>query len=231
MVEYHATIKALPLSERPRERLRDQGADSLSNSELLAILLRTGTATENALEIASRLLAYFGGLPGLMKTSFDELRSQHGMGEAKVAQIKAALELGKRLVSFQGEERVVVKSPADVARLLLSEMSYLEQEEMRVVLLNTKNHVMRVSSVYRGSVNKSIIRVGELFREAVRLNSPAIIVVHNHPSGDPTPSDDDIQVTGELVRAGKVLDIEVLDHLIVGEQNYVSLRERGLGFS
>lgn len=229
-VEYHLRIKELPAGERPRERLRESGPTSLSNSELLAIILRTGTAWENVLALAARVLARFGGLVGLARASFGELCAERGIGEAKAAQLKAALELGKRLVSTQPEERAVVRSPQDVANLLMAEMGFLDQEQLRVVLLNSKNQVISVTEVYKGSVSTSLIRTSELFREAVRENCPAIIVVHNHPSGDPTPSREDIQVTKQIVAAGKLLDIEVLDHLIIGQQRYASLKERGLGF-
>ncbi|MFQ5827206.1 MAG: DNA repair protein RadC [Dehalococcoidia bacterium] len=229
-VEYRPLIRDLPASERPRERLKDRGADHLSNAELLAIILRTGIPAESVLNLATRLLARFQGLGGLARAGFGELCAQRGMGEAKAAQIKAALELGKRLFSLQPEERATVKSPQDVANLLLAEMGFLEQEELRVVLLNTKNQVLAVPEIYRGSVNTSLIRVSEVFREAVRQNSPALVVVHNHPSGDPTPSPEDIQVTEQIVEAGRMLDIEVLDHLVIGQQRYVSLKERGLGF-
>jgi len=231
MVEYHPRIKELPSGERPRERLRGSGSASLSNSELLAIILRTGTAWENVLGLAARILARFGGLVGLARASFGELCAERGIGEAKAAQLKAALELGRRLASTQPEERVVIRSPQDVANLLMAEMGFLDQEHLRVVLLNSKNQVIAVPEVYKGSVSTSLIRASELFREAVRENCPAIIVVHNHPSGDPTPSPEDVQVTEQIVAAGKLLDIEVLDHLIVGQQSYASLKERGLGFS
>ncbi len=230
MVEYHPKIKELPIWERPRERLKEEGPSSLSNSELLAILLRIGTASENALTLATRVLTRFGGLVGLSKASFGELCSEAGMGEAKTAQLKAALELGRRLVSTQSEERTVIRSPQDVANLLMAEMGFLDQEQLKVVLLNTKNQVITISEVYKGNVSTSLIRASEVFREAVRENCPAIIVVHNHPSGDPAPSAEDIQITEQLIEAGKTLNIEVLDHIIIGQQRYVSLKERGEGF-
>ncbi len=231
LVEYHPTIRDLPTAERPRERLRDRGASTLSNAELLAIVLRTGTASENALNLASRMLARFGGLVGLARAGFRELCAERGLGEAKAAQLKAALELGRRLLAEQPEERVVVRSPQDIANLLMAEMGLFEEEHLRVVLLNTRNQVMAVPEVYRGSVNTSLIRVSEVFREAVRGNCPALVVVHNHPSGDPTPSSEDVRVTEQIVKAGKLLDIEVLDHLIIGQQRYISLKEQRLGFS
>jgi DNA repair protein RadC len=229
-VEYQPLIRELPAQERPRERLKKYGAASLSNAELLAIILRTGAASESVLNLSAKLLARFGGLSGLAKAGFGELCMERGLAEAKAAQLKAALELGRRLLSTQPEERLAVRSPADVANLLQAEMSLLEQEELRLVLLNTKNQVLAISQVYKGSVNTSLIRVSELFREAVRENCPALVVVHNHPSGDPTPSPEDIKITEQIVKAGKLLDIEVLDHLIIGHQRYVSLKERGLGF-
>ena len=229
-VEYHTLIRDLPATERPRERLRDSGAAALSTSELLAIILRTGAAKESVLSLSSRLLAGYGGLAGLARASFAELCNEHGLGEAKAAQLKAALELGKRLSSAQPEERAVVRTPQDVANLLMAEMSLLEQEHLRVLLLNTKNQVLGMPEVYRGSVNTTMVRESELLREAVRQNCPALVVVHNHPSGDPTPSPDDIAMTRKLVEAGDLLDIDVLDHIIIGEGRFVSMKERHLGF-
>jgi DNA repair protein RadC len=230
-LEYHTLIRDLPASERPRERLRDYGPQALSSAELLAIILRTGTNRESVLSLASRLLSQHQGLAGLARVSFAELCQERGLGEAKAAQLKAALELGRRLSSSQPEARAVVRSPADVANLLSAEMGLLEQEHLRVVLLNTRNEVLGIPEVYKGSVNTSLVRVGEVFREAVRRNCPAVVVVHNHPSGDPAPSADDLSMTRQMVEAGRLLDIEVLDHLIIGHGRYVSLKEQGLGFS
>ena len=153
------------------------------------------------------------------------------LGEAKTCTLKAALELGRRLMLDPGQERVQVRSPHDVAGLLMLEMQNLEHECLRTVLLNTKNMVIAAPTIYQGSVNQTSLRVGELFREAVRHNATAMIVVHNHPSGDPTPSPEDVAVTRTLVEAGKLMDVEVLDHLVIGRQKYVSLKERRLGFS
>jgi DNA repair protein RadC len=229
-VEYRPTIRDLPVSERPRERLRERGAAALSSAELLAIILRTGTPSDNVLALASRALARFGGLAGLAKASFGELCGERGVGEAKAAQVKAALELGRRLLSTQPQERATVQSPQDVANLVMAEMDLLDQEHLRVLLLNTKNQVLAMPEVYKGNVNSTLVRVGELFREAVREGCPALIVVHNHPSGDPTPSRDDVEMTRQMVEAGQLLGIDVLDHIVIGRQSFVSLRERGLGF-
>lgn len=230
-VEYHPTIKEMPTGERPRERLANYGAGAMADYELLAILLRTGMQGENVLNLAQRLLTKYRGLGGLARSSFGELCRERGLGEAKAAQVKAALELGKRLLVAAPEERPQVKSPSDVANLLMLEMSYLEQEHLRTILLDSKNHVIGIPTIYQGSLNATSLRVGEVFREAVRANSAALIVVHNHPSGDPTPSPEDAQITRLIVEAGRLLDIEVLDHLVIGHQRYVSLKEQKLGFS
>jgi DNA repair protein RadC len=228
---YHATIHELPPSERPRERLQHFGAGALNNGELLAIILRIGVGGESVLDLSRRLLVSFGGLSGLARASFGQLINTHGMGKAKSAQLLAAFELGKRLLVASPEERPQITSPADAANLLMPEMGLLEREHLRTLLLDTKHHVVGSPTVYQGNVNTSVIRVAEVFCEAVRHNCAAIIVAHNHPSGDPTPSADDVRVTEQMVQAGKLLDIEVLDHLIIGRQRYVSMKERGLGFA
>jgi len=230
VVEYHPTIKELPTAERPRERLQSYGPGALSTAELLAIILRTGVGGQNVLNLSMNLLARFGGLGGLAKASLAELRREKGLGVAKACQLKAALELGRRMLIASPDERPQVRSPADAANLVLLEMAFLEQENLRVILLDTKNMVDGIVTVYVGNVNAALVRVAEVFREAVRRNSPQLIVVHNHPSGDPTPSPEDVQVTEQIVSAGKLLDIDVLDHLIIGRQRYISLKERGLGF-
>ncbi len=228
--EYRTLIKEMPKSERPRERLELYGEAALSNAELIAIALRTGSRTENALGLAQRLLTAFQGLGGLAQASVRELCEVSGIGPAKAAQLKAALELGRRLILSSGDSRPRITCPADAANLFLAAMSTEAQEQLRVMLLDSRHRVQRMSVVYVGNVNTSMIRVAEVFRQAVKDNSAAIVVAHNHPSGDPTPSPEDVRVTEQMVRAGKMLDIEVLDHLIIGKQRYVSLKERGLGF-
>ena len=228
--EYNPTIKDLPSSERPRERLLHHGAGAVSTAELLAIILRTGTREENVVRVAQRLLGTFGDLGGLARASASELTAEKGLGPAKVAQLKASLELGRRLLVQSPDDRPQIRSPADAANLVMSEMSWLEQEHLRVMLLDTKNRVLDTPTIYVGSLNTSLIRVGEVFREAIRANCASLIVLHNHPSGDPTPSPEDVAVTRQIAEAGKLLDIEVLDHLIIGQQRFVSLKERGLGF-
>lgn len=229
-VGYRLTMKELPSSERPRERLLQYGANALSTAELLAIILRVGTLDENAVQLAQRLLVAFDGLVGLVRADVEELTHTRGVGPAKVTQIKAALEMGRRLALECPEERPQIRSPADAANLVMTEMGLLEQEHLRTMLLDTKNRVLSTPTIYVGSLNTSLIRVGELFRAAIRANCASIIVLHNHPSGDPTPSPEDVAVTRQLVEAGKLLDVEVLDHLVIGRQRFVSLKERGLGF-
>ncbi|MCH8818031.1 MAG: DNA repair protein RadC [Chloroflexi bacterium] len=223
-------IRDFPVSERPRERLRHYGAGQLSNAELLAILFRTGMQGENVVAMATRILARFEGLATLSRTSFDELCAEKGLSEAKACQLLAALELGRRVSSLSPEDRVVISSPKDIANLFMAEMSSLEREELRVLLLNTKNQVIGVERLYRGSVNSALVRPAEVFSAAVRRTCPAIAVVHNHPSGDPAPSPEDVSMTARLIEAGEILDIEVLDHVVIGAQRYVSMKERKLGF-
>ena len=223
-------ISDLHEADRPRERLAALGPQALTNAELLAILLRVGVQGENAVEVGQRLLKKFNGLNGVHRAPFKELMDQHGLGEAKAAQIKAAIELGRRLTLEAPQERPAINSPADAAALIQYEMSALEQEHLRVILLDRRNRVLEVVEVYKGSVNSSQVRVGELFKDAIRANASAIIVAHNHPSGDPTPSPDDVAVTRAIVQAGKLLDVDVLDHLVIGQAKWVSLKERGLGF-
>ena len=220
----------LPTHDQPRERLARLGAGALSDAELLAILLRVGTNGANVLQLAYQVLAECGGWAGLQLLDFNDLCQRHGIGTSKAASIKAALEIGRRLARSGIDERFPIRSPADVATLLMVEMSHLDQEHLRTILLDTKNRVQQINTVYIGSLNSATIRVGEVFKEAVRRNSADIIVVHNHPSGEATPSIDDIEVTRQLVAAGRLLDIELIDHLIIGRGQYVSLRERGLGF-
>ncbi|MDI3339719.1 MAG: DNA repair protein RadC [Sphaerobacter sp.] len=227
---YHLTMREMPPDERPREKLRLRGAAALTNAELLAIILNTGVRGETVVDVATRLLVEHDGLPGLARTDFDELCRARGLGEAKAAKLKAALELGRRLSVAQPEARPQVRTPEDIYAIAGSDMVALDQEQLRVLLLDTKNRALRTVTLYQGSVNSAQVRVAEVFRDAVRLNAPAIAVLHNHPSGDPTPSSADVALTVELVRAGQLLGIDLLDHLVVGHNQFRSLRRLGLGF-
>jgi len=220
-------IRELLTTDQPRNRLLAHGASALSDAELLAVI--TGVS---CLETTQRLLITAGGLRGLQALSMTELQQLvAGISVGRVAQLKAAIELGRRIARGDQAQRRQIKSPSDIADVLLLEMSHLDQEHLRTVLLDTKNQVQTICTVYIGSLNASLVRVGEVFKEALKRNSAALIVVHNHPSGDPTPSPEDVLITHQIVAAGKLLDVDVLDHLVIGQGRFVGMRERGLGFA
>jgi DNA repair protein RadC len=223
---YRPQVKDLPTRERPINRLQHVGPTAVSTAELLACLL----LTPNALDQAQQLLARFDGLPGLVRASVTEITEVDGIGPANASRIKAALEFGRRLNLTAREDRPKVGSPSDLAVMLLPEMTHLEREHFVLVSLDTRNQVLDKRTLYVGSLNATHIRVAEVFQEPIRRNAAAIIVAHNHPSGDPSPSPDDVNVTRQIRAAGELLSIELLDHLVIGDQRYVSLRERGLGF-
>jgi DNA repair protein RadC len=228
---YRLMLREMAPDERPREKLKLRGPAALSDGDLLAIILNTGIVGETVTDVSQRLLAQHGGLRGLFRMDLAELARVRGLGDAKAVRLKAALELGRRLAALSPEERPQVGSPDDVANLLQIEMAALEQEQLRVVLLDTKHCILGTRTVYQGSVNQAQVRVAEVFRDAVRQQATAIVAVHNHPSGDPTPSAADVALTVELVRAGTLLDIELLDHLIIGQGRWISLKRLGRGFA
>ncbi len=227
---YVPMIRDLASHDRPRERLMRVGETAVSSTELLAIIMRTGVGGENVLRLAERLLTHFQDLPGLARASISELTQVKGIGPAKAVEIKAALELGRRLMAAAPQERPTVTSPSDAANLLMAEMMFLEKEHLRLITLDTRNRVINTPTIYVGSLNTSVIRISELFRAAIKDNAAAFIMAHNHPSGDPSPSPEDVNVTRQVVQAGKLMDIALLDHIIIGRQRFVSLKERGLGF-
>jgi DNA repair protein RadC len=221
-LEYRTTMRGMPASERPRERLVALGSRVLTDAELVAILLGSGTRSQTALEVARSLL-HRGGLRVLAQASVEELARQHGIGAARACVLKAAAEIGKRLTTMS-TERAIITSPGDVGDLLMEDMRYLDREHFRIVMLNTKNQVLAVESVAVGSLNAAIVHPREIFKAAISKSAAAVVLVHNHPSGDPTPSQDDIQITKRLVDAGRLLGIEVLDHVVIGDNRYLSLR-------
>jgi len=227
---HRRSIRELPAAERPRERLALRGVGGLSTPELIALLWGSGTRGVSAIDLAAEALARHDGLAGLATATELELVSLPGVGAVRAAQLTAAFELGRRLMADWPAGRWTVRAPQDVADRLVLQMGRLEREELRVVLLNTKNVVQRVVTIYQGNVSSSLVRVGELFRDAVRINAAGAILVHNHPSGDPTPSPDDLHLTAEALAAGRLLDIELLDHLVIGHDAFVSLRDRGIAF-
>lgn len=220
-------INEIPSSERPREKLLFYGAQFLSNEELLAIILRTGNKDLNVVELSYRIIHSVGGLNGLFKASAKELMEVKGVKEAKATQILAMCELYKR---FKVSELIQVKisKPSDVAELVLDELRMLRQEVLLLITLDTKNKVISKKEIFKGGLNSSLVHPREIFREAVKDSAASIIICHNHPSGDPTPSKDDINITTRLKECGKMMGIELLDHLIIGDNRFISLKEKDI---
>ncbi len=230
-------IKDLPISERPRERLAQHGAESLSNADLLAILLRTGLRGQSAVSVAEQLLARFGRLDNLARASLAEIRSVRGIGLDKAIAVKAAFTLAQRMARDMAAESPLLDTPERVADLLREDNRLYEVECFQVVLLNTRRRLMRVEKLSQGTLDTLLVHPREVFRAAIAAGAAAIVVAHNHPSGDPTPSEQDIKVTRDLIRAGQLLKIEVVDHVILGRRtaershDFVSLRELGYFYS
>jgi len=226
--QYRVAIKDMPEGLRPRERLLNEGPQSLSDFELLAIMLRTGSADASAMDLATGLLGHFGGLRQLLDASVEELSAFKGVGPAKVAQIKAALELGRRIAIATAWDRPAIKSPENAAALVMEEMRHLDREHFWALLLNAKNQVLAKEVISIGTLNFSAIHPRELFKAAIKRSAAGVILVHNHPSGDPTPSRQDIEATARLVEAGNIIGIDVLDHLVVGDNKFTSFKAQGL---
>lgn len=224
-------IKDLPEGERPRERMKKFGPGVLSISELLAILFRTGTSgssRETALSLANRVLNRFGGnLLKLMSATLPEFESISGIGTAKASTLAACFELSKRLSGYTSDTCPVIKSPADVANLLMGDMRYEKQESFKVLLMDTKNRVSKIQTISQGSLNQSLVHPREVFRTSILECAASVILAHNHPSGDPVPSREDKMLTQQLVEAGELVGIPVLDHVIIGNGNFISMKERG----
>lgn len=220
-------IRDVHIADRPRERLVRQGAASLSNQELIAILLRTGTKEESVLHLANRVLSFFDQIQELKEATLEEMMSVKGIGQAKAVQLLAAVELGRRLSQKHPDRRYSIRSPQDAASLLMADMTSLKQENFVVLFLNVKNQVIHRQTIFIGSLNASIVHPREIFREAVKRSAASIICAHNHPSGNPNPSPEDIEVTQRLTDAGKIVGIELLDHVIIGDHQFVSLKELG----
>lgn len=221
-------LRDLPHEERPRERMMHYGASALSHAELLAILLRTGSRQESAVHLAQKVINQVGSIRNLVDISIDELTQIKGIGHAKAVQLKAGIELGQRLARTRIGEPVIIRSPRDAADLLSEQLRYLQKEHFVCLFLNTKNHIIAQETLSIGSLNASIVHPREVFRAAMKCSSASIICAHNHPSGDPTPSPEDISITARLVEAGQIVGIDVLDHLVIGDGAFVSLKEQGL---
>lgn len=228
MSNYNLSLKEIPIEERPTERLIKYGAEVLSNSELLAILIRTGTKSESAIALAQRIISTNEGLKFISSSTLQELSSFKGIGEAKASQIKAAIELGRRLRNYRTDNKLKIGRPQDAIDILMEDMRYLKKEHLRVIFLNTKNIVIDIKDLSIGSLSSSVVHPREIFSEAIRKSSSSIIICHNHPSGDPTPSNEDVNITKRLDEVGKIIGIDLLDHLIIGDGNYISLKEKGI---
>ncbi|NLZ44617.1 MAG: DNA repair protein RadC [Clostridia bacterium] len=221
-------IKDLPTEERPRERLEKYGAQSLSNAELLAILLRTGTHGLSALDLATTILAQFQTLDEIAAAGIGELSQIKGLGQSKAVQILAAFELGRRLQVSEVLQKGRVSSPGKVAELVMPRLRFLKQEHFLAIHLNTKNRVLAIETISIGTLDSSLVHPREVFRAAIKNSSASLILVHNHPSGEPYPSNEDLNITRRLKESGELLGIPVLDHIIIGGNKYISLREEGL---
>ena len=221
-------VREMPEQERPRERLANVGAEALRDAELLAVLFRTGTREEGAVALAERVLRHFGTMRRVGQASLDELQQVKGVGRVKAIEIKAALELGRRAATMGLAERVKIASAQDVAAMLMPKFRAYETEHFKCLLLNTKNEVLKTVEISAGSIDQTLAAPMDVFRQAVREGAPAIILTHNHPSGDPEPSRQDLQLTERMKSAGELLGVRVLDHVIFGDGRFVSLKERGL---
>jgi len=219
-------IKDLSLENRPRERLAALGPKALTDGELLAIVLQTGSGKQSAIDLGNQLLSKYAGLNGLSKVDLATLKSINGIGNAKASKVLAVMELAARLAAEQIKTKKTVFTPDDVAQLLLADLSKRPQEVFVVVLLNSRNHLIGVEELYKGAQNGSTVRICEIFTTAVRMNAVSIIIAHNHPSGDSSESPEDVNLTREVIAAGDLLDIKVLDHLVIGQKNYTSIRRQ-----
>lgn len=220
-------IKSLPPSERPREKLIAYGPAFLSDSELLAIILGTGNKKENAISLSNKLFTTFN-LKKMSQARVSNLKRTLGVGDAKACKIAACFELGRRLAAFRDDKKIVIKEARDLAKLLIPEISSLKQEHFRGVYLDSRKRILKSETLFIGSLNESVVHPREIFQIALEEHAAALILVHNHPSGDPNPSTFDIEITKELSKAGNILGIPVLDHIIIGDKNYFSLKEHGL---
>lgn len=228
-LQKNCTIKELPITERPREKLYTHGAETLSNEELIAIIIRTGSRTESAVELSKELLSRDNrGLVYLRDTTLQELMETKGIGECKASQILAAIELGKRINFLYALDKVKINQPNTIADLFMDEMRYLQKEHFRIVLLDTKNQIIVTEEISVGTLNASIVHPRDVFKVAIKRNANSIILIHNHPSGDPTPSREDINITNRLADVGNLVGIKVLDHIIIGDNKYISFKERRL---
>lgn len=228
-IERKYTLKELPVSERPREKLVNYGVKSLSNAELIALIIRTGHKDDTALDVAQKILSIDQkGLSYLTSVSLKELTGINGIGICKASQIIASIEIGKRISRWSAEEKIKVTSPDILVNLISDKMRFLNQEHFDIAILDTKNQILAIENISKGTLNASIVHPRDVFHAAINRSANSIILIHNHPSGDPNPSNEDINITGRLVDAGDLIGIKVLDHIIIGDNRYISFKEKNL---
>lgn len=220
-------FKEIPIENRPREKLMNKGAKSLTNSELMAIIISTGNKKENVIELSDKFFNKYN-LKSLSRLKLGSLKKQMGIGDAKACKIIACFELGRRLSSFSENKKIIIKNPKDVANLFMLDMGTLEKEYFKALYLDSKNQIIKQETLFIGSLNESIVHPRDIFKIALEENAASVVILHNHPSGDPNPSEQDLEITKRIIEAGKIIGIEVLDHIIIGENKYISLKQKGI---
>lgn len=228
-IEKNYTIKDLPFSERPREKIINYGVESLSNAELLAVIIRTGDRNQTAIEVGQNLLQIDSrGLEALIDISLQDLMKIKGIGECKACQILATIEIGKRIRTRSLHDKIKIDSPNKIVNLMMDDFRYLKQEHFKIMLLDTKNQIINIENISVGTLNASIVHPRDVFNAAIKRHANSIILLHNHPSGDPTPSNEDINITNRLIEVGEIIGIKVLDHIVFGDNRYISFKEKKL---
>ncbi len=225
--DYSISIKDMPESMRPREKLIAGGENNLSETELLAIIIGNGTTKLSALELAQQILAQHSSLRFLKEASLEELMEHRGIGPAKAVNIKAAIEIGRR-ISLDIRDKKSIKSPEDVKNMVMEDMRYLDREYFRVMYLDRKGGLLSMEDVSIGGLHSALVHPREVFKPAIKKSAASVILIHNHPSGDPNPSKEDLELTDNLIKAGKLIGIDVLDHIVIGESTYCSMRSNSL---
>jgi DNA repair protein RadC len=221
-------ISDIPSSERPIEKLMNFGADTLSNQELLAVILRCGTKGQNILTLSEKILSEVHGLNGILNVTYDDIKRIKGVKTVKASQILALAELFRRFNTLKADNKITIRSSKDIAEMLMIEMADLNQEILKLIILNTKNKIIKIKDVFKGTLNSSLVHPREIFCEAIKSSGASIIICHNHPSGDPNPSEEDINITVRIKECGKIIGINLLDHIIIGDRKYSSLKEKGI---
>ncbi|WP_143315655.1 DNA repair protein RadC [Clostridium sp. HBUAS56017] len=221
-------ISDIPSNERPIEKLMNFGADTLSNQELLAIILRCGTKGQNILNLSGKILSEVHGLNGILNVTYDDIKRIKGVKTVKASQVLALAELFRRFNTLKADNKITINSPKDIADMLMIEMANLNQEILKLIILSTKNKIIKIKDVFKGTLNSSLVHPREIYCEAIKNSGASIIICHNHPSGDPNPSEEDINITLRIKECGNIIGIKLLDHIIIGDRKYSSLKEKGI---